>query len=173
MGTDDNDVNAVSGDGFEQIAGVRSGRDHLQATIAPQGIGQQLCVDAGIIRNQHANAVLLGNMVEGHGSSKATLDTQAAKRLPGRHIKRKLRCPQKQPQRGHGSLIPGEKRGTLPGSLLGEERLQLYLPTMQPNDYKPQSTGKPVGLAIRLMWFAYIAPESCNLSPYEIAYGQT
>jgi hypothetical protein len=32
------------------------------------------------------------------------LDTQAAKTLPpGRHINRKLRCPQKQPQRGQGS----------------------------------------------------------------------
>src|ERR1700733_4438386 len=68
-----------------------------------------------------------------------------------------------------GSLIPGRKGGLL-SSLLGEERLQPYLPTVQPNDYKPQSTGKPVDLTIRLMLFAYIAPKTCNLSPYEIHY---
>jgi hypothetical protein len=57
------------------------------------------------------------------------------------------------------------------GSLLGEERLQPYLPKMQPNDYKQNSTGSPAELAIRLMLLAYIVPISCNLSPYEIHSG--
>src|SRR5450755_1365277 len=51
--------------------------DHLQTTISSQGVRQQLSVNAGIVRHEHADALLFRALVEGHDSSKFTRENRA------------------------------------------------------------------------------------------------